>query len=81
MKKVIEYIRLVFISFEFLHALAISALAVMFPSLLSGLGSVMKGNGDVLKWIPVLPPRNLRSCLQVGVATNNAKLGIKQSAI
>lgn len=55
MRKIAEYIRLIFVSFEFLYSLAVSALANFFPAPLCALGSVLKANNDIIKWIPVLP--------------------------
>jgi multidrug transporter EmrE-like cation transporter len=55
MKRIFEYIRLVFISFEFLYALFVIVVAIRFPSLLVGFGAVLRSDPEVLKWIPVIP--------------------------
>jgi len=55
MRKLIEYLRITFISFEFLYAIGISALALFLPNAPSAVGETLKGNTEMLKWIPVLP--------------------------
>ena len=55
MKYLFEYLRLTFISLEFLYVLLVVAVVQYFPSLLAELGSTIRSDTDVLKWIPVLP--------------------------
>jgi hypothetical protein len=55
MKKIVECIRLIFISFEFLYVVVIAAIAIHYPAVLSELGASIRANAEVLKWIPILP--------------------------
>ena len=55
MKKIIEFFRLIFISFEFLFILLIFLTLNIYPELYSIIGNKFMENADIWKYIPVIP--------------------------
>lgn len=55
MRKLVDIIRLIFISVEFLYVILLFALVYFIPSWFSLLGTQFHNNTDIWKYIPVIP--------------------------